>query len=51
MGADDELVMGVSCAGISVTEEYVVSSSWVIMFGFVVGRDVFVSDLCIGCLY
>ena len=51
VGADNELVVGGSFAGISTTDAYLVYFSWEITFGLVVGRHVFVSDFCIGSLY
>ena len=48
--ADDGLVVGGYCAGIPLTEAYMVPSYFEIIVGMAVGRDVFVSDLCLGCL-
>ena len=48
MGAYDELVVEGSCEGISVTFMSVISYSLEIMIAFLVGRDVFVSALCLG---
>ena len=50
VGAADESVVRGFCAGISVTGASVVLSSLQIMVGLVVGRYVFVTDLCFGCL-
>ena len=46
-GADDGLVVGVSCAGRSVTDASLVSSYFHIIVGVVVGRDVFLEALCL----
>ena len=46
-GVDDGLVVGVSCAGRSVTDASSVSSYFHIIVGVVVGRDVFLEALCL----
>ena len=51
VSADGESAVKGPCAGRSCTETSVVSSSWYIMVGFMVGRDVFVAALCHVCLY
>ena len=50
MGGDYGLVVGSSCSGIYVMDGFVVSSSCDINFFVVVGRDVSVVGLSIGCL-
>ena len=50
MGVADKLVVRGYFTRRSVTDASLVLFSWDIMVGLLVGRDVFVDALCIGCL-